>query len=123
MCEIILAGFKFGDCSQNRQFTKLKTSPKFPAISYKCMGHGYRVRPNWYSGCDIHHVYVLSVCTLVYVKVVDKRYQHFTIMINLIITVRVEEFSFQNHFKSNRVEDQQILNRSTLPLALQEVYR
>ena len=43
---------------------------------------------------------------------------------NLInFTVRVEEFSFQNHFKSNRVEDQQILNRSTLPLALQEVYR
>ena len=30
--EIILAGFKFGDFPQNRQFAKLKTSPKFPAI-------------------------------------------------------------------------------------------
>ena len=28
--EIILAGFKFGDFSQNCQFTKLKTLPKFP---------------------------------------------------------------------------------------------
>ena len=34
MCEIILVGFKFGDCLQNRQFAKLKTSPKFPAIRY-----------------------------------------------------------------------------------------
>ena len=34
MCEIILAGFKFGNCSQNCQFAKLKTSPKFPAIQY-----------------------------------------------------------------------------------------
>ena len=34
MYEIILAGFKFGDFLQNRQFTKLKTLPKFPAIRY-----------------------------------------------------------------------------------------
>ena len=32
--EITLAGFKFGDFSQNHQFIKLKTSPKFPAILY-----------------------------------------------------------------------------------------
>ena len=31
VCEII---FKFGDFPQNRQLTKLKTSPKFPAIRY-----------------------------------------------------------------------------------------
>ena len=37
VCEIILAGFKFGDFSQNRQFAKLKTSPKFPAIRYIMM--------------------------------------------------------------------------------------
>ena len=30
----MLAGFKFGDFLQNRQFAKLKTSPKFPAIRY-----------------------------------------------------------------------------------------
>ena len=30
MYEIILAGFKFGNFRQNRQFAKLKTSPKFP---------------------------------------------------------------------------------------------
>ena len=34
VCEIILAGFKFGSCLQNRQFAKLKTLPKFPAIRY-----------------------------------------------------------------------------------------
>ena len=34
MYEVILAGFKFGDFPQNRQFAKLKTSPKFPAIWY-----------------------------------------------------------------------------------------
>ena len=34
MYEIILAGFKFGDFPQSRQFVKLKTSPKFPAIRY-----------------------------------------------------------------------------------------
>ena len=33
MYEIILAGFKFGDFPQNRQFAKLKTSPKFPLYS------------------------------------------------------------------------------------------
>ena len=32
--EIILVGFKFGEFAQNRQFAKLKTSPKFPAIWY-----------------------------------------------------------------------------------------
>ena len=34
MCEIILVGFRLGDCSQNCQFARLKTSPKFPAIRY-----------------------------------------------------------------------------------------
>ena len=34
VCEIILASFKFGEFPQNRQFAKLKTSPKFPAIRY-----------------------------------------------------------------------------------------
>ena len=37
--------------------------------------------------------------------------------------VKVEEFSFQNHFKSTRKEEQQILDRNTLPTALQDVYR
>ena len=32
MCEIILAGFKFGNFLQNCQFAKLKTSLKFLAI-------------------------------------------------------------------------------------------
>ena len=40
-----------------------------------------------------------------------------------LFVVKVEEFSFQNHFKSNRKEEQQILHRNTLPVALQEVYR
>ena len=34
MYETILPGFKFGDFPQNRQFAKLQTSPKFPAIWY-----------------------------------------------------------------------------------------
>ena len=34
MCEIILVSFKFGDFLQNRQFTELKTLPKFPTIRY-----------------------------------------------------------------------------------------
>ena len=34
MCEIILAGIKFGDFPQNHQFAKLKTLPKFPTIRY-----------------------------------------------------------------------------------------
>ena len=29
-----MADFKFGDFPQNRQFAKLNTSPKFPAIRY-----------------------------------------------------------------------------------------
>ena len=37
VCEIILAGFKFGDCLQNHQFAKLKTLLKFPAIRYLTM--------------------------------------------------------------------------------------
>ena len=32
--EIILVGFKLGKFLQNRQFAKLKTLPKFPAIRY-----------------------------------------------------------------------------------------
>ena len=39
VCEIILASFKFGDFPQNRQFAKLKTSPKFPAIRYVTLHH------------------------------------------------------------------------------------
>ena len=31
--DIILAGFKFGDFLQNRQFAKLKTSPKFTVMT------------------------------------------------------------------------------------------
>ena len=37
--------------------------------------------------------------------------------------MKVEEFGLQNHFKSSRQEEQQILSRNTLPTALQEVYR
>ena len=44
--EIILVGFKFGDFPQNHEFTKLKTSPKFPTM--------------WYVGTVfIHSVYLL----------------------------------------------------------------
>ena len=39
-----------------------------------------------------------------------------------LFSVKVEDFSFQNHFKSSRQEDQQLLDRKTLPLSLQEVY-
>ena len=34
MYGIIWVGFKFSDFSQNHQFAKSKTSPKFPAIWY-----------------------------------------------------------------------------------------
>lgn len=46
-----------------------------------------------------------------------------TTLFKILLTVKVEEFSFQNHFKSSRKEDQQVLDRRTLPLALQEVYK
>ena len=39
------------------------------------------------------------------------------------LAVKMEEFTFQNHFKSTRKEEQQILDRNTLPTALQDVYR
>ena len=39
--EIILVGFKFGDCPQNHQFAKLKILPKFPTIWYLRCSYTY----------------------------------------------------------------------------------
>ena len=56
VCEIILAGFKFGDFPQNCQLARLKTSPKFSAIRYMFYTSQFRTKLTSKNTRQYHYV-------------------------------------------------------------------